>query len=233
MKAPLLVFLMLVGNADLLAQDSTIVTVRTGQKVNDVLTPADIYHYTQFTNGKVAFKDGTKGVAKMNYNRLFDQMLFIGPGGDTLALADEKTIKLITVERDTFFYDEGYIRLIADGNVRLAEKQVWVVADIRKIGTFNKPTTTVAVHSFSSYTNGADAAKSKDLIMNEDIILRKETHYYVGDKFNFFIRANKKSIMQLFNKYEKSVENYLKENKISFERKDDLEKLVQFLSQLD
>ena len=233
MRVLQVLFFILTGCGDLLAQDSTLVTIKTGQKVNDVLTPADINHYSQFTNGKVFFKDGAKGVARLNYNRLFDQMLFIDPKGDTLALADEKTIKFITVDRDTFYYDQGYMRLIADGNVKLTEKQIWVVADIRKIGTYNRPTTTVAVTSFSSYTNGSDAAKSKDLILNEDIILRKETQYYLGDKFDHFVRANKKNILQLFHKNQKRVESYLKENKINFDKRDDLEKLAQLLNQLD
>ena len=118
------------------------------------------------------------------------------------------------------------------GVVKLTEKQIWVLADIRKIGTHNRPTTTVAVTSFSSYTDGRDAAKSKDLIMNEDVVLRKETQYYFGDKYNHFVRATKKKLLDLFPKEEQRIENYLKENKVNFDKKDDLEKLAQFLGQL-
>ena len=90
MKPLLLSLLILIGYGDLSAQDSTFVTIKAGNRVNDVLTPAEIYYYPQFTSGKVFFRDGSKAVGKMNYTRLFDQMLFIGPKGDTLALADEK-----------------------------------------------------------------------------------------------------------------------------------------------
>ena len=231
MKALLLLFFILPGYSNLFAQDSTLVTIKTGNKVMDVLTAADIFYYPQFTNGKVFFRDGTKGAAKMNYSRLFDQMLYVDPKGDTLALADEKTIKFITVDLDTFYFDEGYVKLVANNNfVKLAEKQIWVVADIRKIGTHNKSTTTFAVESFSTYTNGSDAAKSKDLILNEDIVLRKETQYYFGDEYNHFVRAGKKKLLQLFPKEQLSIENYLKENNVNFDKKEDLEKLVQFLS---
>ena len=154
MKPLPLLLLLLIGYADLTAQDSIFVTIKAGNRVNDVLTPADIFNYPQFTTGKVFFRDGSKAVAKMNYTRLFDQMLFIGPKGDTLALADEKNIKFITIEQDTFYYDEGYVRLIMNkGDVKLAEKQVWVVADVRKIGSHNKATSTVAITSIDSYTD--------------------------------------------------------------------------------
>jgi hypothetical protein len=232
MKALLLLVLILIGYIDLPAQDSTLVTIKAGNKVMDVLTTADLYYYPQFTKGKVFFRDGSKATATMNYTRLYDQMLFINKG-DTLALADEMTIRFIVIDRDTFYFDEGYVRLILDsGIVKLAEKQVWVVADVQKIGTHNRPTTTVAVTSFSSYTNGLDAAKSKDLILNEDILLRKETQYYFGDEYNHFVRTGKKRLLQLFPKEQRRIENYLKENKVDFDKKDDLEKLAQFLSQL-
>lgn len=232
MKTSLLLFFVLIGYTFLTAQDSTLVTIKTGEKVTDVLTPAEIYHYPQFINGKVFLRDGTKGAAKMNYNRLYGQMLFINPKGDTLALADEKNIKFIVFDQDTFYFYEGYIRLLADdGVVKLTEKQVWVLADIRKIGSHNRPTTTVAVTSFSTYTDGLDAAKSKNLIMNEDIVLRKETQYYFGDKYNFFVPASKKGLLQLFPKEHPSIENYIKVNKVNFNKRDDIEKLYQFLRQ--
>jgi len=232
MRSLLLLFIILISYTDLSAQDSTFVTIKTGQNVKDVLTPSDIYHYPQFTNGKVFLRDGSMAIGKMNYNRLYGQMLFINPIGDTLALADEKNIKFIVIDKDTFYYDGGYLRLMANGGVvKLTEKQIWVLADIRKIGTHNRPTTTVAVTSFSSYTDGRDAAKSKDLIMNEDVVLRKETQYYFGDKYNLFVPASKKGLLQLFPKEQQEIDHYLKENKVNFNKKDDVEKLYQFLLQ--
>ncbi len=94
MKPLLLLLFILIGCSDLPAQDSTIVTIKAGNRIKDVLKPADIFYYPQFTSGKVFFKDGAKAAAKMNYNRLSDQMLFIGPKGDTLELADEKSIQI-------------------------------------------------------------------------------------------------------------------------------------------
>jgi hypothetical protein len=231
MKTLLLLFLALIGTIDLPAQDSTYVTIKAGNRIRDVLAPADIYFYPQFTTGQIVFKEGKRVVVDMNYTRLFDQMLYINQKGDTLALADEKTIKFIAILKDTFYYDDGYIRIITDNDfVKFAEKQVWVVADIRKIGTHNRPSNTVAITSLTAYTDGTDAAKSKDLMLNEDIVLRKEIQYYFGNAYNHFVRAGKKKIQGLFPKEEMSIENYLKKNKVNFDKKEDLEKLAQFLS---
>jgi len=233
MKALLLLLFILIGYCGLSAQDS-IVTIKAGNKVRDVLTPADIFYYPQFTSGKVFFRDGRKAMAKMNFTRLYDEILFINPKGDTLAVADEKTIKFIIVDQDTFYYDEGYVRIIVDyGDVKLAEKQIWVVADTRKIGTHNKSTSTVAITPLSNYSDdGIARAKSYDLLINEDMVIRKETQYYFGDQNNHFVRAGKKKLLLLFPKEQLDLENYLKENKVNFDKKDDLKKLAQFLGQL-
>ena len=231
MKPLLLLLFILIDCTQLLAQDSIHVTIQSGNDFEDVLTPAEIYYYPQFTKGNVFFKDGTKATAKMNYTRLFDQMLFINPKGDTLALANEKTIKYIAVDQDTFYYDEGYIRIIADNDfVKLAEKQVWVVADIRKIGT-HSASSTPGITSVRTFRHGNEATRS-NLTLNEDIVLRKESKYYIGDKYNGFALASKKGLMLLFPKEQRNIENYLRENKIDFNKRADMEKLYQFLSQL-
>jgi hypothetical protein len=159
-------------------------------------------------------------------------MLFIGNKNDTLAVADELTIKFIAIDQDTFYFDEGYVRLIrSDGTVKLAENQIWVVADVRKIGTHNRPTSTVAITTVSSLSDVTGRAKSYDFIPNEDIVMRKETQYYFGDRYNHFVRAGKNKLLLLFPKEERSIENYLKKNKVNFDNRNDLEKLVQFIGQ--
>ena len=232
MKPILLLFFILISYTNLSAQDSTYITIKSGDIVQEGLSSADMYYYPQFTKGVVFFKNGTKATAKLNYTRLFDQMLFIDGKGDTLALAEEKTIKFIAFALDTFYYDEGYVRIIADNDfVKLAEKQIWVVADIRKPGPHNTSTSTIGVTSVRTFRQGNDAVRNP-LTLDEDIVLRKETHYYFGDEYNHFARAGKKGLFELFNKKQRSIENYLKENKVNFDKKDDIEKLYQFISML-
>ena len=232
MKRLLLFIFIFISYAGLLAQDSTYITIKSGGRVDEGLTSAEIYHYPQFTKGEVFFKDGTKASAKMNYTRLFDQMLFIDRKGDTLALANETTIKFIALDQDTFYYDEGYIRIIGDNHsVKLAEKQIWAVADIRKPGPHNTSTSTIGVTSVRTFRQGNDVVRNH-LTLDEDIVLRKEIWYYFGDEYNDFVRAGKKGLFELFNKKQRSIENYLKENKVNFDKKDDIEKLFQFVSKL-
>ncbi len=140
--------------------------------------------------------------------------------------------KFIVINQDTIYYDEGYIRLIADNGVlKLAEKQTWVMSDVRKVGSHNTAKSSVAITSLITYSDEGARAKSYDLVINEDIIIRKETHYYFGDTDNRFARTGKKKLLLLYPKAEMALEAYLKENKVNFDKKEDLEKLIQFLGQ--
>jgi hypothetical protein len=230
---PGLLLLWILGYTSSPAQDPNFVTIKAGNMITDVLPAAEVFFYPQFTKGKVHFRDGSKSIGVMNYSRLLDQMLFIDPNGDTLAVADEKTIKFISILQDTFYFDEGYVRTFATNKVvKLAEKQVWALADTRKMGTHNQAKSTVAITTISLYTDGTDAAKSQNLVINEDLILRKTTYYYFGDENNHFVRTGKKKLFSLFLKDELRIDAYLKENNINFDNKADLEKLAQFLAQL-
>jgi hypothetical protein len=65
--------------------------------------------------------------------------------------------------------------------------------------------------------------------VNEDLLFSREERFYIGDKYNHFLPINKKNLLELFGKYEDELKQYLKEQKPSFNKKDDMVKLVEFL----
>ena len=232
MKTGLLFLFILMDIVSLRAQDSTVVTIKSGSSVKDVLKSNDIFYYPHFIPGIAYFRNGTKAAAMMNYDKLADQMLFISPNKDTLALTDEKTIKFIALAQDTFYFNEGYIKLLASNSVvKLAQKQVWELADIRKIGSHDRPATSYSVTSYRTLTDGF--GRTLDLALNEDILLRKNTSYFFGNNYNQFVLAGKKNLLLFFPKKEKVLSDYIKLNDINFTKKVDLEKIVQFLAEVN
>ena len=211
------------------AQDSTII-LKAGMSINESLSIKNLYEYSQFIYGKVFFKPGDSSSGRLNYNRLLDQMQFIDFKGDTLNIADPGTIKSIRINNDLFYYDEGYVKLIKDSNtIKLAAKQTLRVVNKEKTGAYNMPSSTSAIDSYGSYMS---EGKMYKLVPREDIVLKKQTQYYFGDKFNHFILANKKNLLRLYSKQEGSLNAYLKENNIDFTSQEDLEKLLQYLANL-
>lgn len=205
----------------------TYVNVKAGNNIMDVLSTTDVFYYPHFTAGRVFFRNGSATEAKLNYNRLFDEMHFINTNGDTLALAEEMNIKQVVIDKDTFYYDDGYLKLLSSGALaKLAIKEIWTIAEGRQLGAFNTTNNSVSITSFKSYNEGG---RLYDLTVNEDLVLKKVAAFYFGDNNNHFVLATRKSLFLLFPREQPSIENYLKENKTDFNKKDDLEKIVKFL----
>lgn len=230
MKASLLFLFAVCYCASLQAQSPTEVIINAGSKISDVIPSSEILYYPQFIHGKAFLKDGTQAEARLNYNALFDEMHFIDPKGDTLALADEQMLQFITIEKDTFYYNKGYLRLLCSNPVvKLAIREAWIIGDSKVSGAFGTSGSGAAISSYTSY----HAAGSRyGLTVNADISLRKVQQYYLGNQYKRFVPATKKNLMQLFPKYQRSLEMYLKESAIDFTKTADLEKLAQFIQSL-
>ncbi len=63
------------------------------------------YYYPNFKKGKITFISGTASSGVINYNVLNEEIEFIVAKKDTLAFNDMYLIDMITVENDTFYYD--------------------------------------------------------------------------------------------------------------------------------
>ena len=211
------------------AQDSIIV-IRAGTSVKESVSITDLYQYPQFIRSKVFFKSGDSTVTRLNYSKLFDEMQFIDFKSDTLSIANAAMIRLILIHNDLFYYDNGYVNLIKDTNgIKLAAKQTLRVASKNKIGAYDMSNPTSAIDSYGTLI---DQRGVYNLLPREDIILVKKTQYYFGDKYNRFVLATRKNLMEQFSKQSRTLNTYLKENNVDLNSRKDLEKLLQFLASL-
>jgi hypothetical protein len=122
-------------------------------------------------------------------------------------------------------------RLLAgNGIIKLGERSTWKIADIRRIGSHDRQTKTFVVTPVRMIADGL-GGRTRDLVLNEDIILQKKSIYYFGDKYNHFMPAVKKNLQSHFPKEHNNLTSYLKENKVKFDRKEDIEKIVQYIAQ--
>ena len=211
------------------AQDSAII-IKAGTSFNESVSVTDLYEYPQFVYGKVFFRQGDSTTALLNYHRFSEEMQFIDLKRDTLKIANAGTIKFIRISNDLFYYDNGYVKLIKDNNtIKLAAKETLKVSGKNKIGAHNMASPGSAIDSYSSLTIDH---RNYNLVTREDITLAKRTEYYFGDKYNHFVLANKKNILRLYSKQERTVTAYLKENNVDFNNREDLEKLINYLTNL-
>jgi hypothetical protein len=100
--------LLLLGDRELYAQGQ-LIKINLG-KDKDVLQKY-IYAYPSFLKGFVNLKGNRSEPSLLNYNRLNDEMLFIGNKNDTLALSAPETVDNIVIGNDVYFYlGGGFVR---------------------------------------------------------------------------------------------------------------------------
>lgn len=202
-------------------------TVKAGQESKDAVPPGARFRYPAFVAGTVFFKDGTTAQALLDFNLLNEEMQFINPSGDTLSIDNESTVKYININSDTFYYSKGYLELVTSNPfAKIAKKQRLKIGDVRRIGGYGQPSSTSAITSVGSFYNRTEVTK---ITPRAELLLLKETTYYIGDNYNNFLPANKKNIIKMFGRKETVLESFLNENKIKFNNEDDLKRLSDFL----
>jgi hypothetical protein len=226
----LLFALFLFVAADIFAQDTLTIFIPADRLVSDVLTPKKMYKYDGFLPGKIFFRDGNFAEGKFNYNYLNGEIEFIEK--DTLAIAKQQmfNIKMMTVDRDTFFYDKGYLQQVVGTPLgKLLKKQMLIVMKREKIGAYDQPTATSAIESYSSFSD-AYGSFNPNLRVRENITLVLRTDYYFGSKFNVFLFANKKNLLKAYPNKKEQINQYFKRREVNFRNGEDLKKLLVSLS---
>ena len=208
------------------AQTETVYHVKEGQELGDVLKFSDVYRYPAFQFGTVIFRDDRQATALLNYNLLSGEMDFVNRELDTMALANEKTVRYILIDPDTFYFAEkAYIRqLAAHGDNRLGKRDMISLADTKKIGAFGQPAT-AGVESYSSW-------KSFKLKMKMDMTLVKQSIFYFSNG-NKWMPANRKNVLKLYPRYEAQLSTYIDTNATDFSIEDQVVALFKYLSSLD
>ena len=210
------------------AQEKEIYIVKPGEKVTESLPDSVQFTYPSFTMATISFRDGRSGTAKLNYNSLFEEMMFIDPKGDTLAIGNLETIRHVVFNKDTFFLSDILVKQVASyGDVLLGQRIFFRVINVRKPGAMGHPTSNT-VQSFRAMNTASDL---RSLVVMEEITLEKSSLYYLGDRFGKFSHANRNTLFEMFPQKRKQIKEYLKENNTSFTSETDLKKLLKYIYQ--
>jgi hypothetical protein len=209
------------------AKTQETITVRAGTRVIDYFPLSERFLYGDFAPGKVVFKGGTVTSARLNYNILYGDIQFI-QNRDTFSIGNPGDIRYVNVKTDTFYFDKGYMRILAGNNAaKFAVRQFVRVVDYQKKGAYGTSSSTAAIDSYSSLLSGPH---NYNLIVDVDLVMRKETLYYIYRTGLGFEPFRKKTIFQVFPEKADELKKYLKEQPVDFDVKEDLLRLFQFLT---
>ena len=107
--------------------------------------------------------------------------------------------KLILVRMDSFYDNKGYFFVVSNnGSVKLAIKQGFKILDKQKTSAYDMSSSVSSIRNVNSRTT---EGKNYNLAVKEDIVLTTETYYFFGNKYNHFVPATKKNMMELYPKH--------------------------------
>ena len=207
-------------------------TVKTEQQINDVFSVKDIFRYEAFTSGKVYFKDGTAADARLNYNRVFEQMLFVDEKGDTLAMAAPELTQVVVIGKDSFYYGNEFFleKEPIIGKAKMATRQLLKQIDKKTLGAYGSTNSDAANSSFKQqYTIDGKAIQMKP---GEGTLYSKTTEIYISDEFNHFLPLTKKNLELIFRQHLDGLKEFIKANDINLKKVDDVKRLIAFANQL-
>jgi len=230
MNRILLLMFVAITNIQVIGQTKRSYTVEPGQKVVEVIPANALYSNPQFTLGTVQLRDASEASVKLNYNSVFGEMQYIEPKtGDTLSLAEEKNIRFVAIEKDTFYFDEGWMQFISgNSTLKIAKKRLLEVGNKEKLGPMDSPAFG-AIETYSKYTG---SQQMRGLVAKERMTFTEHVTYYFGDRFNHFSKASKKGVLKMYGNNEKELAKWIEENKIDFNKEEDLQKLFVYLETL-
>jgi hypothetical protein len=197
-------------------------TIQSGESLSEL----SYYLFPSFEDAAVKFKNGGILASKMNFNLLICQMQFLDEHGDTLNIAKPAEIESIVLGNNLFFYDEGYYEIIAaadSSELAVLRTVTYQPVRIGALGLPNRSGTGTV-----SDTSMIVQAGEKHLVAREDIDVFKVTTYFLMTPGGEKVRANKAGFLNFFSKERKQVQAYIKENRPSFNKEADLEKLFNF-----
>ena len=209
----------------LYGQVTETIKVKAGEDMSAALSTHGLYKFPGFTDGTVLFKDGSSTKAKMNFNVFINEIVFINNSNDTLAIGNRELVDSIKLDSNVFYYNRGYFLVVKDyGDTKLVRREKLNFENV-KVGAFGLPNRGVSIDNYTTVTQQSTVYQ---LIVNEDVIIKKETLYLLTYKKFRSAKANLPGFVTAFPALKNEVQTFAESNDINFKKEADLKKMVQF-----
>ncbi|MCA0350265.1 MAG: hypothetical protein LCH35_13515 [Bacteroidetes bacterium] len=180
-------------------------------------TQGSPYIYTTFLLAKI---ENFEGVALLRYNANNDEFEFIDPSNDTLVLK-----KVVTFSKISFVANKSNYRL-----VEYTDKQKQKIFGYLVCLQENKDYSLIKRQKIDFY-EPKEAKTSYDTRIPPRFERAKDTYFLkYKDQDIVEFPSNKKGLVKLYPDKKEAIETFIKQNKINFDKEEDLSKIIDFLA---
>lgn len=211
------------------AQQQKKYTIQPGESLFEVVPKDEMYAYPSFQNGVVYFRNGVRSAARLNYNFINEEILFVSPANDTLTILNPNEVKSVSIGSDQFFYATNrFVKLdTVIGDTKIGIAGFFVVIGKRKVGAYGS-TTDGGTDSYGSFVTPANV--KLDLVPSIVTTIARRNALFIGNKFNQFIVVTKKNIFSFYAEKEVILVKYLDNTKVDFSSRQHIVQLIEYMS---
>ncbi|PSK91606.1 hypothetical protein [Taibaiella chishuiensis] len=189
------------------------------------------YLYPAFGTGRVYEKDGSYGQAKLNFNRLTNEMVFIAPKGDTMKLAHPESASLVTILSDSFYFYQGTFLRKATHYAQPPElyqklEMKYVSDENKSAYGYSDISAKTSVQNFNTYFGTTFLPEDKNIKFEQSRDL-----YILNDK-GVFVAAKETVLFKMFPQYKNRLREFLSEHKINFRKPQDAAQAIDFIQKI-
>lgn len=207
------------------AQSGKTITVKAGEDIAKAWSHCGFYRFPQFSKAALFRKTGqSHSNSLFNYNIYSAKIQFINESGDTLDLINPSLFDSIIIEKNVFYYDDGFLELVISAHPLRLVKKTKIKMRPETIGAYGTTNSTGSVDKISGYSiNGNMYSFS----LSENISVKEIISLFFITTDGKILKATKSNLLLFLpaGKQEKA-KLYLKETKVSFEKEEDLKKLL-------
>ena len=213
------------------SQKTKFYVISPGENILDIVPKAEVYEYPQFQQGIVNFRSGRRSLAKLNYHYIYEEILFVGPDGDTLTISNPDDIRYVSIGSDEFYYSKDrYVKLdTVIGDIKLATSGFFATISKKRVGAYG----TITDGGSDSYSSFIVPNTSKlELVANVITTVAKGKALFIGNTYNQFMVISKKDIFSFFPEKQTQLKKYLQDNEVNFYSRKDIVALIVYMSKL-
>ena len=226
-------FIMLFFSGWMFAQENQMIEASSGEDLSGKVSTSMRYLLPEFTDGQVFFKNSFLSTGKLNYNVLVGEMQFLE--NDEVRALETKDIAVVKIDDRLFFPYRGNEfseELLSAYTYKLRVRSKGSISPFAKKGAYGTTSSTSSITSYTS-VSGSDG-QLYNLSVAEDVLVTVRNFYYlVGENGKYLQITNIKSFTKQFPAFRNQIEAFARENKIRFDNKDDLIRLLVYCSELN
>jgi hypothetical protein len=183
------------------------------------------YLFPEFITGKILMTTGTLKESKLNYNSLTEEMIFQN-NGTNLAIGNPELVDTIYIlDRKFIHVKKVFYELLENLPVPLFVHYTCIVTPPGKNSGYGGTSQTSAITSTSTVFSSRGMYELK---LPDDYTINPDSEYLLKKDNTYFRISNANQVIKCFPEKEAEIKDFIKNNKISFKKQEDIRNLVRF-----